>query len=83
MFIRCIFPAFHKSQEFDAYLHTKRFEQSVEKKPKVSCNMEIPYLVGKANVVVDALHKRPITCGAKLAVMKIRYDDQRANVVSQ
>lgn len=44
--------------------------------------MEIPYLVGKANVVVDALHKRPITCGAKLAVMKIRYDDQRANVVA-
>lgn len=45
--------------------------------------MEIPYLVGKENVVVDALRKRPITCGAKLAVMKIRYDDQRANVVSQ
>lgn len=43
-------------------------------------DIEIAYYSGKANLVVDALSRRPMLCGARLAVMGIQFDDQRANV---
>lgn len=38
------------------------------------------YQLNKANVVVDALNQRPMSCEARLAVMGIQYYNQRAAV---
>lgn len=40
-------------------------------------DIEIVYHHGKVNVVVDALIRRPVSSGGRLAVMGIRYGDER------
>lgn len=34
-------------------------------------------------MVVDALSRRPVICGARLETMRVKYDDQREDVVDK
>ena len=45
--------------------------------------MDIVYQPGKVNVVVYALSRRPVTCGARLAAMGLRFEDQREDVADR
>ena len=38
-------------------------------------DVDIAYQMGKANVVANALSRRPVACGACLAAMGIQYED--------
>lgn len=38
-------------------------------------DIDIAYHPSKANVVVDALSRRPMLCGARLAAKEILYED--------
>lgn len=45
-------------------------------------DIDISCYLGKVNVVVDALNKRLVICGAKLSAMIISYEDQREDVAN-
>lgn len=46
-------------------------------------DIEIAYHPNKVNVVVDALSRRSVICEARLAAMRIKYDDQREDIVDR
>ena len=49
----------------------------------VDYDVYITYHLGKVNVVADALSRRPVTCGARLTAMALRFEEQREDVADQ
>ena len=46
-------------------------------------DVDIAYHLGKANVVADALSRRPVTCRARLAAMGISFEDKCEDVAAR
>lgn len=44
-------------------------------------DIDIAYHLVKANVVVDAMSRRPVVCVAKLSTIGIKYEDQREGIM--
>lgn len=45
--------------------------------------MDIANNLGKVNVVVDALSRRPAVCDVRPSAMSIQYEDQREDVADR